>query len=217
MSTLPRSSQPALASLLQASTGQGSEATAIAPRAQAKALLQAEHAMTEEQAHRWLQKTAMDWKLPLADVCQAVIAGTMRPGMTAREGGPRFAAAARMLRTEITTGTRRPGSRVTIAEVQAMHGISRNCARKAIRELAGDGLLLSGPRRPGGYYVAGEPAAADGTAPRRYPALGTGADHKESQERNMMTVATPMTRMSSPHPARSGTAETDLFPAGGPS
>ena len=207
---------PVRTSGLLRATGQGSEAaTAAAARVQAKALLQAEHAMTEDQAHRWLQKTAMDWRLPLTDVCDAVIAGSMRPGTTAREGGPRFATAARMLRTEITTGARRPGSRVTIAEVQVRHGISRKCALKAIRELAGDGLLLFGRGRPGGYYVGGKPAEAGGTAPGQHPAPRAGAGHKESQERTMMTGAPPVTRTSSPHQARSGIAQTARIAAGG--
>jgi hypothetical protein len=128
-----------------------------AARPQAKSLLQAEHAMTEDQAHRWLQKTAMDWRLPLHGVCQAVIAGNMRPGTRAGAGGPRFIEAARTLRKEITTGTRSSGSHVTIADVQKAHGISRKCARKAIRELVSEGLLQLRAQQPEGYYVTAEP------------------------------------------------------------
>src|SRR5215468_490124 len=43
----------------------------------AKGLLQSEHGMTEPQAFRWIQKTAMDRRLTMRKVAEAVIEGTM--------------------------------------------------------------------------------------------------------------------------------------------
>jgi two-component system, response regulator PdtaR len=50
----------------------------------AKGVLQARHGLSEPQAFRWLQKTAMDQRLPMRDVAQHVLtesdAGSSQPG-----------------------------------------------------------------------------------------------------------------------------------------
>ncbi len=45
----------------------------------AKGLLQAEHAMTEPDAFRWIQKTSMDRRLSMRAVAQAVLEGALAP------------------------------------------------------------------------------------------------------------------------------------------
>lgn len=45
----------------------------------AKAVLQTEHGLTEPAAFRWIQKTAMDARLPMATVAERVIAGELAP------------------------------------------------------------------------------------------------------------------------------------------
>lgn len=53
----------------------------------AKGLLQAEHGLSEPEAFRWLQRSAMDRRQPMREVAQAVLDGTAAPGRDETVGG----------------------------------------------------------------------------------------------------------------------------------
>jgi hypothetical protein len=122
----------------------------------AKTVLQAEYGMTEPQAHRWLRETAMNERRSLRDVCEAVINWTMMPEAAPCVAESRYPEAACKLRADITGGTRAPGSRVRLSELQSAYGIASTSARKLLRELVGEGLLRHDT--PHGYYVTELPS-----------------------------------------------------------
>lgn len=70
---------------------------------------------------------------------------------------PLWTAIAVTLRDEIAAGLRRPGARLpTEAELAARFGVNRHTLRRALAELAGEGLIHS--RRGAGVFVTDTPA-----------------------------------------------------------
>ena len=119
----------------------------------AKAVLGAEHQMTEPHAHRWMQEESMTRRVPLGQVADAILDGQIRPGPEPQVRGPRFDQAARAIRRRIAQGLLPSGSRITVPEVRTLHGLSRHSAQRLLQQLTREHLLR---RQPGdGYYVTG--------------------------------------------------------------
>jgi hypothetical protein len=128
----------------------------------AKELLQGRYGMPEADAHGWLRQTSMDSRRTMPDVCEAVLAGTMSPAPGWCPRVPPSAEAVGVLRTQILTGARPPGSKVSLAQLARTGGWSRDTARKAAQALAGEGLLRFVGNE--GYHVSAD-IPVPGTGP----------------------------------------------------